>query len=337
MGILIGTVIILLCLVLCVPVHYSIEAKRTEGEGNPPVEVETKATWLFHFINMRICYSTNLKVRLRVLFLTIFRIPSKAKRTDGKKGRNKKSWKNKKSLNGESIKGKTKEYKTKEYKNKVDKHKYGEPKDSEYSNGEPGYIKSESVDYISQHFAEKTDAEETEGANTESGRMADIEAAENMEGAKSSLKDKLFKIYDFFKNIRYTINEICDKIKGIFENIQHYLDIIKSEEFKASFLACKDELFSVFSYIRPRKINAKFVVGTGDPASTGQALAYFYGFVYPLLGPDISLEGDFDNKRMEGFVMLKGRVKLFTFIKAVIRIYFNKDIKALLKLFNKED
>jgi len=97
-----------------------------------------------------------------------------------------------------------------------------------------------------------------------------------------------------------------------------------------------DELFSIFSYIRPRKFQADLTIGMDDPAAMGKILSY-YGMLYPLIGSCVNVIPDFERKRMEGTVFIKGKIRLFNFIKAALRIYFNKDIRKLLKLFKKED
>lgn len=291
LGILVGVILAILCLALFVPVRYRIEAERTEGEGNPPVDAIARFTWLLHLINVRVVYSEELKLRARILFFTLSGTQSKAGKTEKEKPAKRKE-KSEKNRDGES--------------NSADENKETQTESAVNDKSDDDYF----------------------------GQQGDDEGEDEQ---KLSLKEKIIKICRFFKNIWYTIKGIYDKIKEIFENIEYYLDIIKGDTFKAAFALCKDELGSVFSYIKPRKLDARLVIGTGDPASTAQILSYYYGILYPLIGNHVIIEGDFDDKRIEGSVYIKGKMRLFTFLKAAVRIYFNKDIKKLLKLFKKED
>ena len=322
LGILIGVILLVLCAALFVPMRYHIEAKRTEGEGNPPVEVMARFNWFLHFINARVDYSSELKLRLRILFLTILSIPAKRKKSRRSTGRRSKDKSGKRSKNKS---GKKSENKTaaEEKRNT----------DSEYA------VKDEKVSPDKSKKTEKSENKEKVDKDIDNkiDQLSQQEGYEEDTEQKLSIKEKLIKIWYFFKNIPYTIREICDRIKWMFENIEYYLDIIKGDMFKSSFGLCKGELVSIFSYIKPRNIKAEIIIGAGDPAATGQIIAYYYAILYPYIGSDVTIVGDFDNKRIEGTVLIKGKVKLFTFMKAVIRIYFNKDIKALLKLFKKED
>ena len=127
------------------------------------------------------------------------------------------------------------------------------------------------------------------------------------------------KIWSVLKNIRYTISRICDKIKDIVNNIRYYVEILKSDRFDRGWKVCKSEL----------------LVGTGDPASTGQVMAA-YGILYPLLGNHIEVTPDFERQIVEGSLFMKGRITIFGLIKCAWIIYFNKDIRELIKLFKRE-
>lgn len=198
--------------------------------------------------------------------------------------------------------------------------------------------KSEQVKESEKEKAKNVSVESQQSVTSISEQSHEKQVTEST--AKESVWEKIRKFFEkicqFFRNIRYTIEEIYDKIRKICENIEYYLGVLQSDTFKQAFSLCKEELGTVFRYIKPRKLNAEFTIGMQDPATTGQILSY-YGILYPLIGNHVTVIGDFENKRIEGTVFVKGKIKLFTMLKAGIRIYFNKDIRKLLKLFKKEE
>lgn len=309
LGSLLGMILLCLILVLFVPVRYRADAGRTEGEGNPPVEVSAKITWLLHFINIRLEYSTEFRLRVRVLFFTLFCLPKKQKKETKKRNRDKKTVK-----------------KQEKAETKVDTV-------SEPGNGETENLRQAEADTEYQTRIE----EEPETKEPEAKKSKEKEPEKP---PKIPIKERIVKgitkIYQILKNIWYTITGICDKIKKIRENIEYYVNVLQSDTFWKSFSLCKEELISVFSGIRPRKFQADLIIGMDDPASTAKILSY-YGMLYPFIGSNVNITPDFDEKRVEGFVKLKGKITLFTFIRAAVRIYFSKDIRKLLKLFKKED
>ena len=122
------------------------------------------------------------------------------------------------------------------------------------------------------------------------------------------------------------------------DNIQYYREVLESESFRQSAALCKRELVWVLKKLKPDKFEADFIVGMEDPAATGEILA-ICGMLYPLIGQNIRVVGDFDCEKthIEGLLYIRGRIRVITFIRTAVRIYFNKDIKKLIKLFKKED
>lgn len=143
------------------------------------------------------------------------------------------------------------------------------------------------------------------------------------------------KLFSILKNLRYTIAQICDKIKKIVKNIKYYIRIINSDEFKKSFQLCSTQAGALLRHIRPQKIKGNLLIGTGDPASTGQVLAV-YGMLYPFLGNQINVAADFEQRIVEGEMSIKGRVTLFRLIRCAWIIYFDKDLRRLIKMLKRE-
>ncbi len=321
LGALLTVLLIGLCIALFVPVRYQIEAGRTEAEGAPPIEASVKITWLLHLINIRIRYPADVYLRVRIFLFTIFRLPQERKKERGRKVSGKK--KNDK----EEAAGK---------RNRKDaENEHGRSQEVE---GGRNAESSQSLEDVGKAASVRSEAQKSTAAES----IQKLESVQEPGREKQKipflkkLKKKLVQIRRIFQKIWYTLTGICDKIKAIWENIEYYTDILRSDTFKQAFSLCKDELFSIFSYIRPRKFQADLTIGMDDPAAMGKILSY-YGMLYPLIGSCVNVIPDFERKRMEGTVFIKGKIRLFNFIKAALRIYFNKDIRKLLKLFKKED
>lgn len=321
LGVLLGSILLCLCLALFVPVRYRADICRTEEEGAPPVVVTAKITWLLHMVNLRLSYSTEFQMRARIFFITVFRLPKKQKEKGEKKSKKQETKKR-------SAENETKKREAYEDKERGKRGENGAAIETEEN-------REHTADReIKESRENKTDKEATDNKNQEAAEENAQKKPKVPIGKR--IKAIITKIYHFFQNIWYTITGICDKIKKIRENIEYYRNVLQSETFQKSYSLCKEELASVFSHIRPRKFQADLTVGTGDPASTAQILSY-YGMLYPLIGGNVNIVPDFDEKRVEGAVLIKGSIRLFTFIKTAIHIYFSKDIRKLLKLFKKED
>jgi len=326
---IIGIILVSVFCALFVPVRYKVKLSREEGEGNPPFTAYVKITWFLHFVNILIRYPGDVILRVRLMVFTLFRIPEKRQ----------KAVKKTKTADDE-IKNKSNT--AKEEANEPQRDTSQSPAADDYAAFETHYDRQEEPLRTEVEKALHDRAQETE-------RLAETERSEEeTAGKKFSLKDKIQKIIDkirqiiekikaLFENIQYTIRKFCDKIKSTLDNIQYYREVMESETFKRTLELCKDETCAILKSLKPDKLEAELTVGMTDPAVTGQILA-IYGMLYPLIGQNVHIIGDFesDRTRLEGQIYIRGKIRAFTFLKAAIKIYFNKDIKKLIKLLKKE-
>ncbi len=334
---ILGLLILGTACALFVPVRYQIEAVRKEGEGEPPVAITVKITWLLHFVNVLVRFSGSLSVRARLMVFTVFRLPKREKR--GSAGQD--DTENRK--NKKRRKKKEKQPKRREPGEKSGEDRKTEEKKSEETKAERR--KTEETKTEELKADKETISDDAAYGETEDAQTADSENPTDPD-KKPTWMDKLraipeiirsifAKIKGFFENIQYTIQNICDKIRSVSDTIEYYREVIAGETFQRSFALCKGELQKIARSLKPKRFEAALVVGMDDPASTGEILAVC-GMLYPILGPKVNVAGDFEKKRLEGRVFVKGKIRLFTFIRTAVRIYFNKDIRKLYGLLKKE-
>ena len=322
---IVGIILLSIACVLLVPVRYRIRLTREEGEGKPPIVVYVKVTWLLHLINVLIRYPAEVMVRARIMIFTLFRIPAEEKKLKSKKPKKIKESKAEPESYAEAVPD-TDQQKLSEQAVKISEE---ERENAAVSTVTEGYTAfgGDDEEFI-QHEPEKEEPEEPEGKKS---LFAQIK------GIFAKIKQIIEKIKAFFENIQYTIRKFCDKIKAVSDNIQYYREVLESDSFRKSAELCKSELGRAFKKLKPDRLEADLIVGMEDPAATGEILA-ICGMLYPLIGPHVRIAGDFDCEKthIEGRLYLRGKIRAITFIRTAVRIYFNKDIKKLIKLLKKE-
>lgn len=304
--VILGTLLLGIACALFVPVRYRIEAVRKEGDGEPPVAVRVKVTWLLHLFNLLVRFNGEIFVRARILIFTVFRMPKKERRR-------KKPEKEKKA-------GKRRE------REKTEK---AEPSGS---GEESSPSQEETADAVTQtrtYDEKETEPEEPADAQKKPNLL------EKLRTLPKILRTLFEKIRGLFENIQYTISSFCDKIRSMSDTIEYYREIVEGEPFKRSLALCSGELMAIFKSLKPRKIEASFIVGMDDPATTGEILA-ICGMLYPIIGGHVDVRGDFENKRLEGHFLIIGKLRMFTFLRTAVKVYFNKDIRRLYRLLKKE-
>lgn len=197
------------------------------------------------------------------------------------------------------------------------------------------------------------DIHETESQN----KIADIHETENSDkiadtGETEDLdkieEDKTEKGDTFFEKIQMTLSEkskrLCSKIKRIKKKIKNMLINIRNsisklkliwsflteEENKTGFKACWEAFKKLVKHIKPNVLKGYLKFGTNDPCTTGQILgliAVFYGSY----GRCFEIKPDFEEAVLECSIDAKGKIRIFTVGKIVIKLWFSKELKILIE------
>ena len=310
MLVILGILLAVLFLVLFVPVRYKLTACRKVTE-DVPIVAEVKVTWLLHILNVAFSYPKAAYVRVRLFCFTVFKTGQffgAASRSGTEKER-------------------TEEQKVKEKKTEAQKaeQKAKEKKTEVQKTEEQQEIPE------NQQAEENTEKESAETKSTETG--------ETESGERESVWRKagrfFRKLLELLGNIRYTITGIYDKIRHVVNNIRYYIKIIKSDTFSSAWTVCSGQVFSLLKSIGPREVSGTLLIGTGDPASTGEVMAA-YGILYPFIGNHIDIIPDFEQQIVEGDLLVKGKITVFKALKTAWILYFNRDLRRLIKLFKRE-
>lgn len=139
------------------------------------------------------------------------------------------------------------------------------------------------------------------------------------------------------KKLKCTFQSICDKIKNAKSHYDFYRSLLERPQGRAAFTNVKTQLFYLLKKIRPKRIEGKIVFGTGDPASTGQItglIAAFYG-LYP---KKLQIMPDFEEKRIEGKLRVKGKLRLIHILIIAVRLVTDRNVRyCIKKIQSKED
>lgn len=128
--------------------------------------------------------------------------------------------------------------------------------------------------------------------------------------------------------------KIVRKMKKKVHSVQDLVDILRSDAGKAFICIVKENVIHLWKQIHPRRMRGKVIFGTGDPCSTGELLGVLALF-YAWYGNEVQIIPDFEQKRIEGNVSFRGRIRMITLICIAWRIIKNKDGRKLLHEWEK--
>jgi len=70
--------------------------------------------------------------------------------------------------------------------------------------------------------------------------------------------------------------------------------------------------------------------GFDDPSTTGYAMA-LYGILYPIWSPKLSVEPDFERQILDCHILIKGKIRVWHFMRVVLRMVLSGDVRRVIK------
>lgn len=183
---------------------------------------------------------------------------------------------------------------------------------------------------------------EASGPVTEEDSEGTSEGEETTEESEEQEKVSFFtKIKQFFKKI----GAFFAKLKHLGANVKKQLSLLwykkgqvtgflKGEVQKLAFGKAWSTVKKVLRHIMPQKIKGYVEFGTGNPESTGKALAAISMF-YAAYGKHLKIVPEFMEKRLVAEVSFKGRIRFGTLARLGLSLIRDKNIKGFRKNWKK--
>lgn len=117
-----------------------------------------------------------------------------------------------------------------------------------------------------------------------------------------------------------------------FEKVSGIMKKINEEENKKLFCFLWKEIRCLFVYLFPKKIKGNVFFGLEAPADTGILLGGI-SMVPLAYKKGLHIVPDFERKRLDGNLVLAGRMRVIYFLRLLIRLYQNDKIKKMWKKY----
>lgn len=309
---LLGLLIFLVLLVLLAPIRYRGRLHKGE-EPEDSFFGEGRVTWLNPILRICARYEgKKLIYRVRLFGICI--------------------------INSEKPKKEKKEKKKKKEEKSAPEHTIEESVPVQEENPE---LPEESDDGKDVQVTEETPAGEDTPAAEESSETAE-ESNEEDASDESEEKVSFFaKIKGFFGKIK----AFFVKLKNLGANVKKQVSLLwykkgqvmsflKDEVQKLAFGKAWLTVKKILHHIAPQKFKGHVEFGTGNPESTGKALAGLAMF-YGKYGKFVRIVPDFTEKRLVADVSFKGRIRLGTLARLGLSLIRDKNVKGFRKNWKK--
>ena len=354
LGIL-GLILLTVLTVLLVPIRY-----RADGVWNDDKYVRARVTWLLHLLSLRVTYEKELLLEVRVAGFLIY--PKKER--SGKKKKAVQEADAEESAVPDAGRTEPMDASEAEASGAAEGTSAAgvelpdEIDDTEVSGSaaaEVNDVEPQSAD-PNDESAARSDGEASAtkdaapGASETQSQEAEVSKAQktgspDADKTQAADSDTVFdqSTGSFFEKFSGKFSKIADRLRGmqqktdqLKQQIAYYKRIWDQPQTRQAIRVGFYELGEIIRHVLPRKLEVFGIVGTGDPASTGQILA-IQGMLYPWHKGNIRLEPDFEEKHIEGELHLKGRIRLGTLGICGLRILLNKNVRRLIRILRKKE
>lgn len=167
-------------------------------------------------------------------------------------------------------------------------------------------------------------------------------APETLENASSAEPDKMqrrrtgTRRKGFFDKLKTGFLEFCQKMVTVKENVTYYKKLLEQDASRRAIRHAWTQILRIIRHCLPRKVDVCFIVGTGNPASTGQIMAA-QGLLYPWFQNKIRIVPDFEEKHLEGEFFIKGHVTACMLAICALRVVINKEVRQFIRLLRKKE
>jgi hypothetical protein len=151
---------------------------------------------------------------------------------------------------------------------------------------------------------------------------------------KKRIKNILRKICNIIRKIKEYIYLKFFDIKDMYDKVAEFNKFIKSKTTKEAYRFAKRIIIKLIKHIFPSKIKGNLHFGFDEPDKTGKTLGYI-AMIFQVFNVNIKkikIEPDFDKKIFEGNVSVKGHFVIGLVLIYVLRLYFKREIRLVVKI-----
>ncbi len=286
--ILLGIILVILLLVLFMPIVY-----RAEGEKQDKLLASARVRWLFGLLRVEFIYPDPGSLVVKVLCFKVFDSGAESSRdqTD----------------DSGSAHGGTDDIKSRD----IDKRTDAENAAAAGTEADTGKSEASDTPEVMAISGDPAKKENTFASPQNEDDWIDQEAVRAHEAAWQEVERKLRgeKAGSKFDKFKYTFRNTCDKIKEVWKNITYYKNILSENETRLLLDHVMLRIGKILKSVRPRKLSADLLFGTGSPDTTGYILGV-YGMLSPFIGGSVVLTPDFESAILKGTFLVAGHITI---------------------------
>ncbi len=193
----------------------------------------------------------------------------------------------------------------------------------------PEKIEPDETDLESQILKPQKDKkEEKEAAALEVQNKPEPEAKTEIEEEK----EKEIEKEDLSDRIEHFFERLSEKYEGLIKKLEQTEAVLTSKVTGRAVKKVKEQLFHILNHIKPKKIAGNINFGLEDPANT----AIIYGTIdilaIAMSEGKLIITPEFYQKGISLDMVMQGRILIGYLLVCALRVFFNKDVRRVVRV-----
>lgn len=180
--------------------------------------------------------------------------------------------------------------------------------------------------------AVKEETKQEEKSPEKSAEPVKPEPVRNKKREEKKKKEKT----GIFSRIRKKISDWKRTWKGLGRQISWWRTFLEQEQIQEALRFLWSEIRDLLKHISPRHLSGYVRFGLEDPSLTGAVLAGL-GITCPIHKNRLEIRPVFDETVFEAQAKVSGRIFGVFLIKILLSVYFNKNVKYMIKRWNQKE
>ncbi len=175
---------------------------------------------------------------------------------------------------------------------------------------------------------QKDKKEEKEAAALEVQNKPEPEAKTEIEEEK----EKEIEKEDLSDRIEHFFERLSEKYEGLIKKLEQTEAVLTSKVTGRAVKKVKEQLFHILNHIKPKKIAGNINFGLEDPANT----AIIYGTIdilaIAMSEGKLIITPEFYQKGISLDMVMQGRILIGYLLVCALRVFFNKDVRRVVRV-----
>ncbi len=175
---------------------------------------------------------------------------------------------------------------------------------------------------------QKDKKEEKEAAALEVQNKPESEAKTEIEEEK----EKEIEKEDLSDRIEHFFERLSEKYEGLIKKLEQTEAVLTSKVTGRAVKKVKEQLFHILNHIKPKKIAGNINFGLEDPANT----AIIYGTIdilaIAMSEGKLIITPEFYQKGISLDMVMQGRILIGYLLVCALRVFFNKDVRRVVRV-----